>query len=263
MEENPLKPEHLGAHVPWAQIHHYLPSILELGLVPEIALKGPDLDTIVLHQLEDVAKTLKNMPHRPTIHAPFFDLNPGAVDPLIQHATKQRLMQTLHAAEVLGAHLVVVHPGFDRWRYPGLEETWIHQARLFFPPLLETAKKIDCRLALENIYEETSSTLVALVNALDSPWFGHCFDAGHWFLFGREPMIDWIAKINSKLFHLHLHDNYGKSDDHHPLGQGLIDFKLLFSQVLSLSHTPSMTLEAHSSEDLIRSLEAIKALWPE
>ena len=95
MEVNPLKPELLGAHVPWVQIHQYLHSILDLGLVPEIAFKGPDLDTLKLHQLEDVAKTLKNTPHRPTIHAPFFDLNPGAIDPLIQQATKQRLMQTL------------------------------------------------------------------------------------------------------------------------------------------------------------------------
>ncbi|MBW2477544.1 MAG: sugar phosphate isomerase/epimerase [Deltaproteobacteria bacterium] len=258
-----MRPELLGAHVPWAQIHQHLDSILDLGLIPEIAFKGPDLDTLDLQRLETVAKTLKNVPRRPTIHAPFFDLNPGAIDPLIQQATRQRLMQTLDAAEVLGAHLVVVHPGFDRWRYPGLEEAWINQAQMFFPPLLKTAEKIDCRLALENIYEETSSSLVLLVNALDSPWFGHCFDAGHWFLFGREPMVDWLTKISSKLFHLHLHDNHGTSDDHHPLGEGLVDFELLFTHVLSLPHKPSMTLEAHSSEDLIRSLEALKALWPE
>ena len=36
----------LGAHLPWAQVETCLAPILDLGLAPEIAIKGPELDTI-------------------------------------------------------------------------------------------------------------------------------------------------------------------------------------------------------------------------
>ena len=204
-----VKREHLGAHIPWAQISQYLNTVLDLGLSPEIAFKGPDLDHLQSSQLQKVAAILQKAQRRPTVHAPFFDLNPGALDPLVQKVTHQRLLQALDAAGKLNAHLMVVHPGYDRWRYPGLAKAWLAQAQDFFPPLLAEAEKIDCRIALENIYEETPETLILLVAALDSPWLGHCFDAGHWFLFGKNPMPEWLAALGSKLFHLHLHDNHG------------------------------------------------------
>ena len=34
----------LGAHVPWAQVETYLQLVLDLGMSPEIAIKGPELD---------------------------------------------------------------------------------------------------------------------------------------------------------------------------------------------------------------------------
>ena len=36
----------LGAHIPWAQIETYLDLVLELELAPEIAIKGPEFDTL-------------------------------------------------------------------------------------------------------------------------------------------------------------------------------------------------------------------------
>ena len=251
----PAKP--LGAHVPWGQVDQHLSMVLDLGLAPEIAFKGPELDSLSPAQLQRVATAIRAAELRPTVHAPFFDLNPGALDPLVQKITYQRLEQALNAAGRLNAHLMVVHPGFDRWRYPGLGAAWIAQACTFFPPLLQRAEELDCRIALENIYEETPESLTGLVDAVDSPWFGHCFDVGHWFLFGRQALPQWLEQIGSRLFHLHLHDNRGEADDHAPVGEGCIDFPQLFSQLHQLAATPSYTLEAHSPADLERSLAVV------
>lgn len=247
----------LGAHVPWSLVDQHLELILTTGLAPEVAFKGPELDLLAPAQLLPVAERIRIAAKRPTVHAPFFDLNPGALDPLVQQVTYRRLEQALTAAGHLNAQLMVIHPGFDRWRYPGLEDAWMEQAREFFPPLLRLAEQLDCRLALENIYEETPKTLVGLVEALDSPWLGHCFDVGHWFLFGTTPLPEWLAAIGPRLLHLHLHDNHGKGDDHAPVGDGLIDFSLLFSELARLSSEPSMTLEAHTPQNLERSLAAV------
>jgi sugar phosphate isomerase/epimerase len=238
----------------------FLPRLLALGLAPEVAFKGPELDELPAARINDVARQLATAGRRPTVHAPFFDLSPGAMEPLVRRVTLQRLTQSLEAAGLLGAQLMVVHPGFDRWRYPNLAETWTRQAVELFPSLLQLAERLDCRLALENIYEETPETLTNLVDALDSPWFGHCFDIGHWRLFGKVPQAEWLAAIASKLLHLHLHDNRGQGDDHLPIGEGSIDFAPLLALLAERPEPPSITLEAHDPDALQRSLASLRTL---
>jgi len=248
----------LGAHIPWAQAKTCLEPVLAMGLIPEIAIKGPELDEPVAGQIQWVAGLLAKAGFRPRIHAPFFDLNPGALDPLIRQATRQRLEQTLEFADRLHANLVIIHPGVDKWRYPRLEHVWLSLAQDFLPPLVERARSVGCRLAIENIYEESPDTLVKLVDGIGSDSFGHCFDAGHWHLFGRRPMAEWLRSVASKLFHLHLHDNHGRADEHLPVGEGTIDFTPLREHLKTAATTPSLTLEAHSPEHLQRSLQRVQ-----
>lgn len=248
------------AHLPWASHDPLLDEILALGLAPEIAFKGPDLDELPAARLAAVARRLAATGQRPTVHAPFFDLSPGAMEPRVRQITRERLTQALQAAGALGARVMVVHPGYDRWRYPQLADSWLANAADFFPPLLRLAEQLDCRLALENIYEETPATLVALVERLASPWFGHCFDIGHWRLFATTAQHAWLAAIAPRLLHLHLHDNRGQGDDHLPVGEGTIDFAPLCRLLPTLATPPTMTLEAHNPADLRRSLDNVTAL---
>jgi len=244
----------LGAHLPWAQIDTSLDLVFDLGLVPEVAIKGPELDPLDKALVSRVSNRLATAGVRPTVHAPFFDLNPGALDPLIRRASVERLEQTLRFAGTLNASLVVVHPGFDKWRYPNLDQVWLAHATDSFALLVGRAADCGCRLAIENIYEETPYTLVRLVEELASDWLGHCFDVGHWHLFGKRPMPEWLEAIGARLFHLHLHDNHGRADEHLPLGEGTIDFTPLRQKLRRMPDLPSMTLEAHSREHLERSL---------
>lgn len=249
----PLSTDRLHAHLPWMRSREFLPRILDLGLAPEIAFKGPELDDLPAERLATVAGLIAATGQRPTVHAPFFDLSPGAMEPMVRQITLQRLTQALQAAGHLGAHLMVVHPGYDRWRYPNLAMAWADHAAVTFAPLVAMAEQLDCRLALENIYEEKTETLTALVDRIDSPWFGHCFDIGHWRLFGRLPQEQWLANIAPRLLHLHLHDNHGQNDDHLPVGEGAIDFAPLFRALAGMPAAPSITLEAHNPDELQRS----------
>ncbi len=254
-----MKCDPLGAHLPWSHREQYLDLILNLGLVPEIAFKAHDFDDLNPADLDCLAKQLRNSGHQPTVHAPFFDLNPGALDPLVRQASLQRLTQALAAADHLGAHLMVIHPGFDPWRYPDMEHLWVENALSFFHELLAVKSPGQCRLAIENIYEPVPDTLVSLVETLDSPRLGHCFDIGHWNMFGQASLTSWLDRISTRLFHLHLHDNHGDSDAHLPVGNGNIDFTALFAQLSVHSTQPSITLEAHSPADLVQSCRQFNA----
>lgn len=250
-----------GAHIPWARVEEYLDLVLDMNLVPEFAIKGPELDALDPRTVQGIAEKLDEKAIRPKVHAPFFDLNPGALDPVIRTATHQRLSQTINFAGQINTSLIVLHPGVDKWRYPNLSQAWLDNALAFFPALITQAIERDCRLAIENIYEEAPDDLVKLVDGLDSAWFGHCFDAGHWHLFGRRPMAEWLEAISAKLFHLHLHDNHGRADEHLPVGSGTIDFKPLQEHLRQRTTLPSMTLEAHSAEHLQQSLRNVQSLF--
>jgi sugar phosphate isomerase/epimerase len=247
----------LHVHVPYRQLEATFSFLLEHRLQPEIAFKGPDLDRLSLDALRYAGRQLAAAGLACTVHAPFMDLNPGALEPLVFAATRHRFAQSLNAAEALGARLVVFHPGYDPWKYGGQDHLWLEQNQLFWPPLLDQAAQAGCRMALENIFEVRTDTLTALLDSIDSPLLGHCFDIGHWHLFAKVPLAEWFAALGSRLSHLHLHDNFGKHDEHLPVGEGRIDFASLFSLIATLPQQPTMTLEAHSQEALLRSLNGV------
>ncbi len=251
--------ELLHVHFPFRHRSRYLPFILEHHLQPEIALVAGDFAGSDA-PLKALGKTLKQAGLRCTVHAPFMDLNPGAVDPAVQKITRHRFDQSLDAAALLGARVVVFHPGYDRWRYGGQQRLWIDQNLEFWPPLLKKAERLGIRMALENIFEEQPDTLVELLEAIDSPWLGHCFDCGHWNLFSTVALEDWLEALGERLIHLHLHDNRGERDAHLPIGEGDIPFQRLFEYLRTLKRPPTMTLEAHDPEDALTSLAAASAL---
>jgi sugar phosphate isomerase/epimerase len=246
--------------LPFRLRDRYLPFILEQRLQPEVAFLAEDFSHPINESLQHLARELSRVGLSATVHAPFMDLNPGALDPLVREVTLSRYHQTLDAASILGAKLVVFHPGYDRWRYAGQSRLWIDQSLKFWPPLLKRAEHQQIRMTLENIFEEEPFSLAALVSEIDSDWLGHCFDIGHWHLFSQTPINEWLTALGPRLFHLHLHDNHGKYDAHLPIGDGDIDFPLLFSWLSSHQVKPSMTLEAHSPELLLRSKAAAAKL---
>lgn len=250
----------LGAHIPWSQVEVHLERILEMGLVPEIAIKGPELDEINPQTLQWTSRQVAECNMRPKVHAPFFDLNPGALDPVIRQATKHRLQQALSFAGDINSNLMILHPGVDKWRYPNLSQAWLDNAVDFFADFITSAEQVGCRLVIENIYEDSPDILIQLVNRLDSEWFGHCFDAGHWHLFGRRPLGEWLEAISSRLYHMHLHDNHGRADEHLPVGAGTIDFMPLRKHLHNMVLSPSITLEAHKAEHLVESLQNVRKL---
>jgi sugar phosphate isomerase/epimerase len=249
--------EKLHMHVPYRQLDTWLPFLLARRLQPEVAFKGPELDQVSSTLLRQTGSRLAAAGLSCTVHAPFMDLNPGALEPLVFAATRRRFEQTLDAAESLGASLIVLHPGYDPWKYSGQDHLWLEQNLLFWPPLLARAGQFGCTLALENIFEVRPDSLAALLESIDSPSLGHCFDVGHWRLFAEGSLADWFAALGKRVVHLHLHDNFGQRDDHLPVGEGDIDFAALFGLIATLPQPPSMTLEAHSQEAALRSLKAV------
>lgn len=250
-------PDMLCAHVPFPHLGDNLAFLVERRLNPEIFLSGAMLDTIVPEQVQAAADALAANGLTATIHAPFMDLNPGSDEQLLREATHLRFRQVAEVARIIKPRVMVFHPGYDRWRYGERQESWLRHSLPLWREILDLTAASGCTIAVENIFEEEPSTLVALIEAMDSPRFRHCFDTGHWNLFHKVSMEEWFSVLGPHIVEAHIHDNAGTKDDHAPIGDGTIDFDIFFSLLARYAPDAVWTIEAHSREKLERALHCI------
>ncbi|MBC8018450.1 MAG: sugar phosphate isomerase/epimerase [Verrucomicrobia bacterium] len=247
----------IHAHVPYSRLSEQLEYVVANRINPELFFSADILDQLVWEKLSAQAQVLHSAGLSTTIHAPFMDLNPGALDPCIREVTRRRFQQVFQAAEQLKPKVIVFHPGYDDLRYGGNRMDWLKNSIGFWSEFVPRAKELGCIIAIENIFEKKPATLRGLLEAIDEPCFRHCFDVGHWNMFSTGKLEDWFIELGPFIAESHIHDNNGQADEHLPPGEGQIDFATLFA--LLKQHAPDAvwTIEAHTIERLERALKII------
>ena len=248
----------LFIQIPYTHLAERLAFLLHNRLQPELALSGADLDCVDSQSLANLIKPLQTAGLSCTVHAPSIDINPGAIDPLVSQATAKRLTQSLDFSAQAGASLMVVHPGYDRWRYGGNWQLWLDRSLHFWPDLLSRAAEFGIRIMLENTFDTDPVPLRALLDQLNHPNLGFCLDIGHLNLFSTVALDQWLNSLGEYLGHLHLHDNHGTADDHLPIGHGNVNFTPLFTWLKDHpSHAVSATLELRNPGSFPASLAVL------
>lgn len=252
----------IHAHVPYDRLGEHLEYAVANRINPEVFFSADVLDHLVIEELSSFAAALHAASLETTIHAPFLDLNPGAVDTSIRAASRHRIQQVMQAAEILCPKVIVVHPGYDDLHYGDNRLVWLKNSIEFWREFVPKARDIGTVLAVENIFEKEPSTIKALLDAVDDPCFRHCFDVGHWNMFTTVTLDEWFGELGGYIAESHIHDNHGRSDEHLPVGEGAIDFERFFP--LLVKHAPAAvwTIEAHNTEHLQRALKNIRTYIP-
>jgi len=252
-----MEPIHI--HIPYPRLQDFFEMFRLRRYDLEIYFSAAVLDQIEKHDLEHLIERFDWNP-KLTLHAPFMDMNPGAMDTMIRSVTQVRFRQLLNVAAILKPRAAVFHAAYDRWRYNGRRDIWLENSIDTWFKVMDTASKIGLRVAVENVFDEDPDALQMLIEKIKSPDFGFCFDTGHFNLFSTVPMEKWFESLGRHLIEVHLHDNDGKADFHWALGRGGIDFERFFSLMKEFSPVPVFTVEAHDKDDVERSLDQVKAL---
>lgn len=242
-------------HVPYEKIREHIDFIKKFRLNLEIYFQSETLDSI---KEDSIVALLDSLDYSPlfTIHAPFMDLSPGAVDSKIRKATMERLNQVLDIAEILKPSVIVFHSGYEKWKYALKIEPWLKQSLLTWREINSRAEELGVKIAIENIFEDNPENLKILMESIDSENFGLCFDSGHFNLFSSISLIDWLREIKKYIIELHLHDNDKTSDQHLSIGEGNFDFKTLFEELKE--NNCIYTIEARSPEMVLKSIDELK-----
>ena len=245
-------------HVPYERIAANLNLLSTNRPNLEIYFDAGVLDAIDIRSVDSLIKTLEYTPTL-SLHAPFMDLCPGAVDTKVREATLSRFNQMLRLAQVVKPECIVFHSGYEKWKYGLATNLWLQKSLETWRPLNEKAKSIGSKIAIENIFEDSPENLKELMKEMDSDNFGICFDTGHCNLFSKVPLTDWTDSLGPYIVELHLHDNDRSADQHLPIGDGSFDFRSLFSSIKS-NMTVIHTIEAHSPEHVLKSISRLDEL---
>ena len=206
----------------------------------------------------DIKRLQEKLDYQPalTIHAPFMDLSPGAVDSKVRAVTIERFSQIFNIAETLKPKVIVFHSGYEKWKYASKIDLWLEGSLITWKHLLPRAEEQGIRIAIENIFENDPINLRFLMEKMGSQYFGVCFDTGHFNLFSATPLEEWLQQLKPYIIELHLHDNNKSADNHRAIGDGSFDFDTLFR--LLKDRNLVYTIEAHTKEDVFKSLERLK-----
>ena len=183
-------------------------------------------------------------------HAPFNELCPAAIDPLVVDITQRRYLQAVNTARQYGIHKIVVHSGFTPLIY--YKEWFTEKSILFWRKLLKQVPD-DIIFCYENVMEDSPDMPFEIVSSVGDPRFGLCLDVGHaTSVVSNVEAGEWIKKYGKLLNHLHLHSNDGGNDTHLALGEGIIDFERIFALTAEYAPTATMTIESIDAESSCR-----------
>ena len=154
------------------------------------------------------------------------------------------LRQEIDFAHQLGAQTLVLHSACfglvrddDRPDWPEIIRIAQYAAARNVRLAMENLK--DCIWVLDRILDEVG----------DDPEetnLGICIDIGHANLSedaGRHPVTNYLERYAGQLIHLHLHDNYGKNDDHSLPGVGTVDWQNVLDVLKRLAYSGPAVLE--------------------
>lgn len=137
-------------------------------------------------------------------------------------------------------------------RRHGIPTAVVHVTRLSVRPavtalgidrlkrLVDFAEQNEVNVALENL--NSIPHLNAVYAAIPSARLGFCYDSGHEHC--NHPQADCLSRYGSRLFAVHLHDNFGEDDTHLLPFDGTTTWQVQMEKLKTCRPIRFLTLEA-------------------
>ena len=184
-------------------------------------------------------------------HAPFYGLRSDGTESPENRALMERAIEGAH---ICGVKQMVFHPFDVR------ENGWYSQQKSkeynlrLFSEYAEICHPYNISIAIENMIENpgrnrrycsAEDELIDLVDTLNDPLIGICWDFGHANMNGVNQTAA-LKKIGKRLIALHVNDNGGKYDDHIAPYLGTIQWEPILSTLKEIGYDGDWTYEIHN-----------------
>ncbi|MBM3300190.1 MAG: sugar phosphate isomerase/epimerase [Deltaproteobacteria bacterium] len=253
---------------PVRPVLHELEAIAELGFdYLELTMDPPQAHFTAIRQIKDeLLSRLESLGMGLVCHLPSF-LFLADLTESIRKASVDETTRSLEVAAELQPLKVVLHPGY----ITGLGTFVVDQAKDYSLESLRIiaakAQELGLCLCIENMFPRARSLAepAELQEVFDQfPSLRFTLDIGHGNIGsqGASRNLALIKAFADRISHVHASDNFGKEDNHLPLGAGTVDFRRIIKALNDVGYDQTITLEVFSrdKEYLKRSREKFDAV---
>lgn len=231
-----------------------LESISSLGFdYLELTMDPPQAHhSTIRAQKDDFLKALEKFRMQVVCHLPTF-LGLADLTESIREASLKEMLDSLDVAVELDPLKVVLHPAY----VTGLGLFVFDTAKRYAAKSLETivrrADGLGLELCLENMFPKTNS--LTEPDHFESvfemfPSLKLTLDVGHANIGskGGRRILEFITRFPDRLSHIHVSDNFGKEDNHLPLGAGTVDYARTIKAIQEAGYDGTVTFEIFSRD---------------
>ncbi len=204
-----------------------------------------------------VIETLASTNLKVTVHAPYGDLNPAAINEPIWKETVTQISDCIRKAAPI-TDRVTIHPGYLSCTgklVPGKVWELQKDALKIFGRVAQDCGVVACIENMPGIPDflcQYPEEILGLIEGIEG--IGLTIDFGHAHTIGK---VDAFLKYLNQASHIHIHDNHGKSDEHLPIGSGTINWKKLSAELCS-QYSGVMVVEGRSIDEARESFAKIQ-----
>lgn len=198
------------------------------------------------------------LPRYCTSHGAFFDVIPFSFDERIKEISDLRIQQSIEAAEKIGARAVVFHTNYNPFlNSEAYINSFVETNADYWGHVLRQHKNIS--IYLENMFDTSPDIMERIAERLcNNENFGICLDYAHASLSPIHPK-SWAMALGRYVKHIHINDNDCISDLHLAWGTGMIDTAEFYRCYEKYMDGATVLIETNAKENILASLEKLKA----
>jgi len=231
-----------------------------------------DLDEIKPLDIEKAREISEKTGVEICVHSPFYEMNIAASSKGIRNASVKYIKKSIDLCSDLGGNVLILHSGHYTYKVRKQDTEKNFFMKLQWDYNIDSIKRIinyaatrGVTICLENVgvdpqhIDQTFDDLVEIRNlAGDSLKF--TLDIGHARL--TEGVQKGIDTLGENIRHIHFTDNFGKKDDHLPIGEGNSNYSGFIDYVRSFPHIVTLEIVhiGNDSGPVEKSLEYFKGL---
>lgn len=219
----------------------------------ELMLDGEGWNDFHL-RIDELATILAKKHIGYSIHVPVWDANLTSECAHLRSAVLESYKAAIAFAARINAQHVVLHTGWcsDPHFSKGLGR---NRARTALENLVEFNKAYNQQLLVENVGSPAASLFterqfIDFLNGFPES-VGYVVDIGHAYI-NKWRIESLLHELGDRLYALHIHDNDGYRDEHAPIGQGNIDWRMVLEAAASTRRNLGLVLEYNIGTDLER-----------
>ncbi len=207
------------------------------------------------------------------VHAAFYELNMAAFLKGIREESIRYINKSIDFCHELDGQVVNVHSGkFTYGVPPGASIDTDPLMKIQWDHNIESLKRINAyaeskgiTLCLENMgwnaVAQSFEDMLKIRNKVgDSLQF--TLDIGHARLYSEGGVEEGFRVLGDNIHHIHFTDNYGKEDDHLPIGDGNTDYLSFYHLIKNFPHIVTLEVDAPGPDPgpILKSLEYFRKI---